>query len=104
MRDAWQTLRDAGLPIAAGHGQGVPDIHGLAAAARAAVASRPSGRDAEALAAFLCGWLHHWPQAFATAFGPDAPRLSGWADQQLTNAGRYLKLRRLAIANLAQVL
>jgi hypothetical protein len=76
----------------------------LAAATRAAVTAQPSGRDAEALAAFVFAWHQHWPGAFDTAFGEHGASLVGWAGQQFTDDNRYLKLRRIAISNLAHVL
>ncbi len=75
----------------------------LAAATRAAVAEEPQGRDSEALAAFVFAWHHHWPEVFQAAFG-DARAGLAWAGQQFSDDGRYLKLRRIAIENLAHVL
>jgi hypothetical protein len=76
----------------------------LADATRAAVEEHPTGRDSEALAAFVFAWHHHWPQVFRGAFGDSAGRLLTWAGQQFSDDGRYLKLRRIAIENLAHVL
>lgn len=104
MGDAWQILRDAGLPL---DGPRAPVFeHGLAelaAATRAAVGESPSGRPAEALAAFVLAWQQHWPATFASAFGVDADTLVDWASRQFTDPGRYLKLRRIALAQLAHV-
>jgi hypothetical protein len=104
MHEAWQILRDAGLPMAAPRSGAAmpPDV--LARAARVAVAESPSGRDAEALAAWLFAWWHHWPGAFAAAFPDDASSILAWATRQLPDDNRYLKLRRIALANLASVL
>lgn len=76
----------------------------LAAATRAAVAENPAGRDSEALAAFVFAWHHHWPRVFQGAFGEAGSGLLAWAGQQFSDDGRYLKLRRIAIENLAHVL
>ena len=76
----------------------------LATATSAAVAERPSGREAEALAAFVFAWHHHWPRVFADAFGDAASGLLAWAGQQFSDDNRYVKLRRIAIENLAHVL
>lgn len=75
----------------------------LAAAVEAAVAERPGGRDAEALAALIVAWRHHWPAGFARVFA-EAGTLAAWATAQLPDDNRYLKLRRIAIENLAHVL
>jgi hypothetical protein len=104
MRSPWQILRDGGLPLAI-EGTGSPATAAeLAGATRAAVAERPSGRDSEALAAFVFAWHHHWPAVFQAAFGDDGAGLLAWAGQQFSDDGRYLKLRRIAIENLAHVL
>ncbi len=60
-----------------------------------------AGRDAEALAAFILAWRGHWPSSFAGVLGDDE---ISWAEQHRADAGRYLKLRRIAIANLAHIL
>ncbi|MBA3392888.1 MAG: hypothetical protein H0T89_09605 [Deltaproteobacteria bacterium] len=104
MRNAWQILRDAGLPVAAERSAHTVDTHELAAATRDAIAEEPTGRDAEALGAFVFAWQQHWPAAFSAAFAGDEPTLLAWAARQLPDDNRYLKLRRIAIANLAHVL
>jgi len=76
----------------------------LAAATRAAVAEHPVGREGEALAAFVFAWHHHWPRVFSGAFGDAGGGLLTWAGHQFSDDGRYLKLRRIAIENLAHVL
>jgi hypothetical protein len=76
----------------------------LVAATSAAVAENPAGRDSEALAAFVFAWHHHWPRLFQQAFGGAASPLVTWAAMQFTDDNRYLKLRRIAIENLAHVL
>lgn len=104
MIDAWQILRDAGLPIAAKKSGRIPTRAAIADAVNAIVEERPGGREGEALCAFLLAWRHEWPRAFAEAFGERAEALADWARSGLSDANRYLKLRRLAIANLADVL
>jgi len=101
MADPWQILRDAGLPVASARTDRVPSVTELAAAVREAIAGAPIGRDAEALAAFVLAWSQHWPSSFA-AVGDDA--ILDWAHRNCSDADRYLKLRRLALANLATVL
>jgi hypothetical protein len=104
MRSPWQILRDGGLPLAIDRSSGSPTANELAAATQAAVAEHPSGRDGEALAAFVFAWHHHWPRVFERMFGDAGAALLAWAGQQFCDEGRYLKLRRIAIENLSQVL
>lgn len=103
VRTAWQTLRDGGVPLAIA-GTGAPAAaEELARATIAAVAEGPRGREAEALAAWVLAWHQHWPESFREAFGNQPPVLA-WAAAVFTDAGRYLKLRRIALENLAGVL
>lgn len=104
MRSPWQILRDGGLPLAIDRTGAPTTANELAAATRAAVAEHPSGRDGEALAAYVFAWHHHWPRVFAAMFGDAGAGLLAWAAQQFSDDGRYLKLRRIAIENLAHVL
>lgn len=75
----------------------------MANAARA-VMSDSVGRDAEALAAWLIAWRDHWPTSFAGAFAADLIGVRAWADAHARDAGRRIKLRRIALANLARQL
>jgi hypothetical protein len=104
MRSPWQVLRDNGLPLAIERTGASTGVDELAAATRAAVAEDPSGRESEALAAFVFAWQHHWPQVFQSAFGDAGAELLTWAGCQFSDEGRYVKLRRIAIENLAHVL
>jgi len=61
-------------------------------------------REREALAAWLFAWHHGWPSSFARSFGDEAASVEGWAARQFTDDNRYLKLRRIAMANLSSVL
>ena len=103
MTSPWQILRAGGLPLAIEPATERPSEAQLAAAVRAAVAERPAGRDAEALAALIVAWRHHWPAAFARVF-VEAATLAAWATAQLPDDNRYLKLRRIAIENLSTIL
>lgn len=104
MCDVWQILRDGGLPLALER-SGVTRTPGeLAVATRAAIAEAPGGRDAEALAAFVFAWHQHWPASFATELGGDADAVVGWATRNAIDDNRYLKLRRIALENLSQIL
>lgn len=104
MHDAWQILRDGGLPLALPMSGTTRSSKDLASATRAAIAQRPTGREAEALAAFVFAWHHHWPGSFEHELGPDAATVVAWASQHAVDEGRYLKLRRIALENLAQIL
>ena len=102
MSDAWQILRDAGLPMAGVRHAPPPDAALIAAAVREAISTGATGRDAEALAAFVLAWRGHWPSSFAAALGEG--EVVTWAEQHRDDPGRFLKLRRIAIANLATIL
>ena len=69
-----------------------------------AIAENPTGRDAEALAAFVFAWQHHWPHAFAVDLAADAAPTVAWASAHVLDDGRYIKLRRIAVENLSRVL
>ena len=58
----------------------------------------------ESIGAFTLAWAHEWPTGFGAAFGANAPDVGVWARSRTPDAGRYLKLRRIAIANLAGIL
>jgi hypothetical protein len=104
MDDAWQILRAGGLPLATPGATETPTAAELAVAARIAIDSKPGGREGDALAAFVLAWRHHWPASFAAEFGDDADATLAWASRQIDDPGRYLKLRRIAVENLAIVL
>jgi len=104
MSEPWQILRKAGLPLATERTGGVPRPDELAGALRAAIAESPAEPDAEALAAFIFAWHHHWPACFAAALAGDTARVLAWAAAHATDVDRYLKLRRISIENLATVL
>lgn len=104
MSDAWQILRDGGLPLALPVSDTARSPAALAAATREAIAQRPAGREAEALAAFVFAWHQHWPESFDRALGADAGAVVAWASRHAVDEGRYLKLRRIALENLARIL
>ena len=104
MDDAWQILRDGGLPLATSRSPRRPTAHELAAAIRSAIATNPTGRDADALTAFALAWAHHWPSSFAAELGSDTETVIAWARERARDENRYLKLRRIALENLANLL
>jgi hypothetical protein len=81
-----------------------PTVERLGAALREVVAQPPRGRDAEALAAFVFAWQSEFPTSFTAALGADAISTVAWAREQLRDDNRYLKLRRIAIAHLSEIL
>lgn len=99
-------LRLGGIPLAGRRGAIPPSPVALAEAARVAVAHAggESAREREALGAWLRAWAWHWPSSFAESFGADADRMLVWARTATPDHGRYLKLRRIATANLAELL
>jgi len=104
MDDAWQILRDGGLPLAEPTTDAVRSAPELASAVRAAIASAPHGRQADALAAYILAWCQHWPTSFASELAGDASTTEAWARAQASDPNRYLKLRRIALERLARVL
>ena len=104
MTDPWQILRDGGVPLALPTSGLTVRADNLAAATRAAIAGRPTGRDADALAAWILAWQQHWPQSFTKALGADATEVNDWVAGHPLDANRYLKLRRIALENLAKIL
>jgi hypothetical protein len=103
MSDPWQTLRDGGLPIATSRRGGPPSPELLSRCARDVISAVPTGRDADALAAWLAAWRDHWPTTFTRWFGDDAA-IVDWIETRSVDRGRHIKLRRIALENLASVL
>jgi hypothetical protein len=103
---AWETLCEAGVPDGPLR---PPPCHldpptlCSAVAEIAADLGRLEPRRRDPLRAWLRGFRHHWPQRFAEILGPAG---EACLDQmpEPDDANRYLKLRRIAIANLAGVL
>jgi hypothetical protein len=103
----WKLLVDAGVPD--GPVRPAPaglDRPRLAAAVRD-LARRPDAvhaRQVEPLLAWLRGWRHHWPSSFAATLGAAGDALIARLEARGVDRNRYLKLRRIAVANLAAVL
>jgi hypothetical protein len=103
--DPLKTLRDHGLP--SGAIRPAPrafDDRAARDAILALLASDVSEQgDREALVAWLSGFRHHWPQRFSDVFGQDGEvALQRWAAG--IDVNHYLKLRRIAVENLAQAI
>ena len=104
MDPAWQILRDGGLPLVVPGPRVRRSAAELASAVRVAIAENPTGRQADALAAFVLAWRHHWAASYAQSLAADAQLVTEWATANVTDPNRYLKLRRIAIENLSTVL
>lgn len=106
MREHWKVLVKAGVP----HGAIRPpptrideaqvrtavrelfaDVHGL------------ERRERDALHAWLRGFRRHWPKAFERILGADGDRLLATLEDDSLDDNRYLKLKRIAVENLAGV-
>lgn len=61
-------------------------------------------RESEILFAWLMAWRHHWPNRFTETFSENGASLLIRLQQTTIDPNRYLKLRRIAIENLAQIL
>ena len=105
MTEAWNVLSAAGLPLG-GAGPRGGRVEWGAVRAALAVAVDEAGRDAWLLEP-LVGWLRafrqHWPEKFARALGPDGDAALASLEALPLDANRYLKLRRIALDNLARV-
>jgi hypothetical protein len=58
----------------------------------------------EPLLAWLRGYRQHWPDRWATQVGALGERKIAELEQSPIDVNRYLKLRRIAIANLARLI
>lgn len=76
----------------------------IAEATRAVIVTEITGRERDALVAFIDAWRQHWPTSFARSLGSDAAEVARWSDSHRGDEGRRLKLRRIALANLATTL
>lgn len=101
--DPWQILDRGGIPLSR-VASGPPPTPGELAHAVHAVRETSSGRQREALCAFVRAWSQGWPSSFAEAFGQRAAEIMTWSAETVEDPDRYLKLRRIARANLAAIL
>jgi hypothetical protein len=104
LTDPWQILRAGGVPLALPVSELKVRADDLAVAARTVIATQPGERDAEALAAWIFAWQHHWPRSFIASLGVHAAAVTEWAARHARDKDRYLKLRRIALENLARIL
>jgi len=107
MTDPWEILMRAGLPDGAIRPPPVPplDENEVRGALHAIVvhldALDPARR--EPLLAWLSAWRHHFAADFAHMFGAEGHGAIASLDALSFDANRYLKLRRIAISNLAAI-
>jgi len=108
MQDAWNVLRDAGVPDGAARPmpKGPMDAAATAEALRSLFAGRAALDDTEqeCLAAWLAAFRHHWPDRFAFLLGPIGEDAHARAVATVSDRNKYLKLRRIATANLSRLL
>jgi hypothetical protein len=108
VEEAWAIAHRAGVPLAGARAGVAPSAGSIARAIRSLVlaptAPQLSGREREALGAFLLAWSDHFRRSYETSFGIDASRLSEWAESVTPDANRRIKLRRIALESLATVL
>ncbi|MCC6993131.1 MAG: hypothetical protein IT370_00750 [Deltaproteobacteria bacterium] len=97
-------MHRAGVPLAGTRSGVTPGVDAIAAAVQLVQPGWLEPRERDALAAFVLAWRQHWPTSFAAGFGGDAARLVAWARSACPDPGRLIKLRRIALANLASVL
>jgi hypothetical protein len=99
--DPWETLCEAGLPLGAVRPPPIAfDREKVAQALGRLSATEVEAARRDVLAAWLSAWEHHWPASFSDEGGALLRELRS----QPLDENRYLKLRRVAIANLAGVL
>jgi len=105
MEAAWKILTDAGVPEGAPRALAAvtfDDARVREALARVArELDALDGRQRDALASWLCGFGDHWPARFAATLGDEGRNLLARLEEAPLDEGRHVKLRRIAIENLA---
>lgn len=106
MREGWKVLLDAGVPFGAIRPAPtrLPEA-AVRAAARQLLQSVEtlSRRERDALYAWLRGFQRQWPKGFKRVLGHDGKRLLAKLEADPPEPNRYLKLKRIAVENLAGV-
>ena len=107
MDEAWKILVDAGVPDGAPRRLSELRLHDveLRDALRIAMAGYASlgPRQQETLSAWVCGFRSHWPSRFANILGAEGESAYAQLEAALLDEGRHVKLRRIAIENLAAI-
>ncbi len=106
MGDAWERLIEMGLPDGAPHRRDPSAFSDEAARAvlSAIAVEKIETSRREPLLAWLRGYRHHWPDRWATEMSSIGDTKIDELERLPIDTGRYLKLRRIAIANLAQLI
>lgn len=102
MEEPWKTLEAAGLPD--GPVRPAPrrgDFDGIRAALAAIDPAALDDAQAAALQAWLRAWRHHWPSRFEAELGERGDDVLAALAGRALDENRYLKLRRIAVENLA---
>jgi hypothetical protein len=97
---AFGVMRAFGLPDASVSAVTNPSVGALQEAVATLLSMPLTARDSEIVAAWLGAFHHHWPKAFARVLGASGAALQSRCPPGEPN--RYLKLRRIALANLAR--
>ena len=105
MADPWEILVEAGVPDGAARPPAAGELDEPAIrSAVEALGGEIAGlepRRRELLAAWLGAFRRHWPARFAATLGEAGEALLRALHEAGVDPDRYLKLRRIAIANLA---
>lgn len=105
MIDAWETLRAAGVPDGAVRPLCEGYLDATVATALIEVTPAVEGSpEAEPLLAWLAAFRDHWPTRFGALLGTAGEDALERLQRGTVDRGRYLKLRRIAIDNLAALL
>ncbi|MEE8409516.1 MAG: hypothetical protein V3T05_07920 [Myxococcota bacterium] len=106
MTDTWKLLVDLGLPDGAAKPRSSArlPVKRLRAAVLEEAGATTKPRHTELLLAWLSAWRRHWPSAFIEVFGQAGVDLIVELRSRPHDPNRYLKLRRIATENLAQIL
>lgn len=97
----WQVLLEAGVPLRTGTGATRVDATRVREALRALRDQRLGEAEGDALIAWLRALRSHFPAGFATLAAEDGEALL--ASLRPADEGRVVKLRRVALANLARL-
>jgi hypothetical protein len=106
MEAEWNLLVQWGLPLGAAcrvRRSTFADAESVRHAVDQLAASDLDPFELDALAAWMAGFRQHWPSMFARVLGDVGESVLRTLMPNV-EANRYLKLRRLAIANLSQTL
>ena len=105
MVEAWNILRAAGLPDGGIRPVASAPAKVIVLGALTDVAARLhelSARDREVIFAWLRAYRQHWPTSYAEVLGHMGDHVLAALAHDPFDGNRYLKLRRIAIDNLAR--